>query len=125
MLNYTNDVQVYVYKCQNRSPWLEVENNGLKIAEQMIVKQYAQISQFDEEVMQNQIIKITDEEAFTWGRRLAAEEGIVAGISSGANMCAAAQIAARPEFHGKRIVTVMCSLGERYLSTPLFDAANG
>ena len=53
MLNYTNDVQVYVYKCQNRSPWLEVENNGLKIAEQMIVKQYAQISQFDEEVMQN------------------------------------------------------------------------
>ena len=51
------------------------------------------------------------------------EEGIVAGISSGANMWAAAQVAARPEFQGKRIVTIMCSLGERYLSTPLFADA--
>jgi cysteine synthase A len=51
---------------------------------------------------------------------LAKLEGIVAGISSGANMWAAAQVAARPEFRGKRIVTIMCSLGERYLSTPLF-----
>jgi cysteine synthase A len=51
---------------------------------------------------------------------LAKEEGIMAGISSGANMWAAAQVAARPEFKGKRIVTIMCSLGERYLSTPLF-----
>ncbi|EMI54290.1 cysteine synthase A [Rhodopirellula sallentina] len=66
------------------------------------------------------VIQVDDEDAFTWGRRLAKEEGIVAGISSGANMCAAAQIAARPEMKGKRIVTIMCSLGERYLSTPLF-----
>lgn len=71
------------------------------------------------------VIKVTDEEAFEWGRRLAAEEGIVAGISSGANMCAAARVAAMPEFQGKRIVTVMCSLGERYLSTPLFEHATG
>ncbi len=72
------------------------------------------ISQIDE------VITVDDEDAFTWGRRLAKEEGIVAGISSGANMWAAAQVAARPEFQGKRIVTIMCSLGERYLSTPLF-----
>ena len=66
-------------------------------------------------------IAIENEEAFEWGRRLAKEEGIVAGISSGANVCAAAQLAARPEFKGKRIVTIACSLGERYLSTPLFE----
>jgi cysteine synthase A len=68
---------------------------------------------------------VDDEDAFEWGRKLAREEGIVAGISSGAAMYAAAQIAARPEFKGKRIVTVMCSLGERYLSTPLFGGLTG
>ncbi|PAY19646.1 cysteine synthase A [Rhodopirellula sp. SM50] len=66
------------------------------------------------------VIQVDDEDAFAWGRRLAKEEGIVGGISSGANMWAAAQVAARPEMKGKRIVTIMCSLGERYLSTPLF-----
>lgn len=66
------------------------------------------------------VVTVDDEDAFEWGRNLAKHEGIVAGISSGANMFAAAQVAARPEFKGKRIVTIMCSLGERYLSTPLF-----
>ena len=66
------------------------------------------------------VVQVDDEDAFEWGRQLAKQEGIVAGISSGANMWAAAQIAARPEMKGKRIVSVMCSLGERYLSTPLF-----
>jgi len=68
----------------------------------------------------DEVLTITDEEAYEWGKKLAAQEGIVAGISSGANLCAAAKIAARPEMKGKRIVTIMCSLGERYLSTPLF-----
>ena len=71
------------------------------------------------------IVTVSNEEAFVWARRLAKEEGIMAGISSGANMCAAAKIAAKPEFAGKRIVTVMCSLGERYLSTPLFEGLPG
>jgi cysteine synthase A len=66
------------------------------------------------------VVQVDDEDAFEWGRQLAKQEGIVAGISSGANMWAAAQVAARPEMKGKRIVTIMCSLGERYLSTPLF-----
>ncbi|QDT05363.1 O-acetylserine sulfhydrylase [Rubripirellula lacrimiformis] len=66
------------------------------------------------------VVLVEDEDAFEWGRKLAKMEGIVAGISSGANMWAAAQVAARPEMKGKRIVTIMCSLGERYLSTPLF-----
>ncbi|MGI9473307.1 MAG: cysteine synthase A [Rubripirellula sp.] len=66
------------------------------------------------------VVQVDDEDAFEWGRNLAKEEGIVAGISSGANLWAAVQVAARPEMKGKRIVTIMCSLGERYLSTPLF-----
>ncbi|MGB7327482.1 MAG: cysteine synthase A [Rubripirellula sp.] len=66
------------------------------------------------------VIQCNDDDAFEWGRKLAKLEGIVGGISSGANLWAAAQVAARPEMKGKRIVTVMCSLGERYLSTPLF-----
>ncbi|MFN5951644.1 MAG: cysteine synthase A, partial [Pirellulaceae bacterium] len=70
------------------------------------------------------VIQVEDDIAFAWGRRLAQEEGIMAGISSGANAWAAAQVAARPEFRGKRIVTIMCSLGERYLSTPLFADAS-
>ena len=69
----------------------------------------------------DEVIAVDDEDAFEWGRRLAEHEGIVAGISSGANTWASAQVAARPEFEGKRIVTIMCSLGERYLSTPLFQ----
>jgi cysteine synthase A len=64
---------------------------------------------------------ITSDEAFTWARRLAREEGILCGISSGANAAVAARLAARPENHGKVIVTIAASFGERYLSTPLFD----
>lgn len=71
----------------------------------------------------DEVITVSDEEAFEWGRKLAKEEGLMAGISSGANVCAAAKVAARPEFVGKVIVTVLCSLGERYLSTPLFEGA--
>ena len=69
----------------------------------------------------DETITVSSEESFQWSRRLAKEEGIMAGISSGANVCAASKIAARPEFAGKTIVTFLPSLGERYLSTPLFS----
>jgi cysteine synthase len=65
--------------------------------------------------------KVTNEDAFAWARRLAREEGILAGISTGANVAAAVRLATRPEYRGKVIVTVAASFGERYLSTPLYQ----
>jgi cysteine synthase A len=70
-------------------------------------------------------IQVTNDDAFAMARRLAKEEGILAGISSGANVWAAVQVAKRPENKGKMIVTVACSTGERYLSTPLAAEARG
>ena len=69
----------------------------------------------------DEIYKVRTEEAYETARRLAAEEGILAGISSGANLYAALQIAAREESKGKLIVAILPDTGERYLSTPLFD----
>jgi cysteine synthase A len=71
----------------------------------------------------DEVITVSNEDAFTMARRLSKEEGILAGISSGANLYAALQVAQRPENEGKLIVTVACSTGERYLSTALADAA--
>ena len=64
---------------------------------------------------------VTNEEAFVWARRLAREEGILGGISTGANVAAAARLAAKRENRGKVIVTIAASFGERYLSTPLYQ----
>jgi cysteine synthase A len=64
-------------------------------------------------------IQVTNEDAFAMARRLAKEEGILVGISTGANVWAALEVAKRPENKGKMIVTIACSTGERYLSTPL------
>ena len=70
----------------------------------------------------DEIFHVNNEDAFEYARRLAVEEGIFAGISSGANVYAALQIAKRPESKGKTIVTIICDTGERYLSTPLFNS---
>ncbi|MGD0650588.1 MAG: cysteine synthase A [Verrucomicrobiia bacterium] len=67
----------------------------------------------------DEVITVTNDNAFAMARRLAREEGILAGISSGANVWAAIQYAKRSENKGKLIVTVAPSTGERYLSTPL------
>jgi len=71
----------------------------------------------------DEVITVTNDEAFAMARRLAKEEGILAGISSGANVHAAIQVAKRPENKGKLIVTIACSTGERYLSTALAEEA--
>lgn len=71
----------------------------------------------------DEVLTVTNDEAFAMARRLAKEEGILAGISSGANVHAAVELAKRPENAGKLIVTVACSTGERYLSTALAEEA--
>ena len=67
------------------------------------------------------IVTVESQEAMAWGRRSAKEEGILCGISSGAALCAANQVASKPENAGKLIVVILASSGERYLSTPLFS----
>jgi cysteine synthase A len=71
----------------------------------------------------DEVIQVGNQDAITTAQRLAAEEGLLVGISTGANVWAALQVAARPENKGKLIVTVGCSTGERYLSTSLADQA--
>lgn len=69
------------------------------------------------------VIKVSNEDAFATAQSLAEKDGILGGISTGANLWAAMQLGKRPEMAGKTIVTVACSFGERYLSTPLAEKA--
>lgn len=74
---------------------------------------------YDQNVV-DEFMRVSTDDAIAAARRLARTEGMVAGISSGANVHAAMQIASRQESRGKRVVTVICDTGERYLSTTLF-----
>ena len=69
----------------------------------------------------DEVLTVANESAFAMSRKAARLEGIPAGISSGAALSAALEVAARPEMAEKRIVVVLPSFAERYLSTPLFD----
>ena len=68
----------------------------------------------------DEVIPVGDEDALETARLVAREEGVLAGISAGANIWAALQVAARPQLAGKRVVTVVCDSGERYMSLPFF-----
>jgi len=70
----------------------------------------------------NDVVTVSDEEAFAHAHRLALEEGILAGVSSGASIAAALALAAQPRMTGKLIVTLVCDSGERYVSTPRAEA---
>ena len=71
----------------------------------------------------DEVVQVTDEESFEMAPRIAKEEGIISGISCGAAMAAALNVAARPQSEGKTIVVILPDSGERYLSTPLFEYA--
>jgi len=69
----------------------------------------------------DEVVRVTNEDAFASSRRIAREEGLLVGISSGAALWATEQVARRPESKGKLIVVIIPSNGERYLSTALFS----
>ncbi|MDM5272191.1 cysteine synthase A [Sulfurovum sp. zt1-1] len=69
----------------------------------------------------DEVLPVSDEDAFAMSRRVAKEEGLLVGISAGANLHAAMELAKRPENKGKTIVTILCDTAERYLSTELFE----
>jgi len=71
--------------------------------------------------MIDEVVTVTEDEAFTQARRLGAEEGILVGISAGAALAAALEVARREEMRGRMIVVILCDGGERYLTTPLFQ----
>jgi cysteine synthase A len=73
----------------------------------------------------DEVVQVTDDESFELAPRIAKEEGITVGISSGAAMAAALKVAARPGNEGKTLVVVLPDSGERYLSTPMFEYARG
>jgi cysteine synthase A len=79
-------------------------------------------SVFDQSLI-DEILGVSDQEAMEVGRRLAREEGLLSGVSSGAAVAAGLRIGQRPEMAGKRIVVILASFGERYLSTPMFSAS--
>ncbi|RLA68818.1 MAG: cysteine synthase A, partial [Epsilonproteobacteria bacterium] len=69
----------------------------------------------------DEVLAVSNEESFAMAQKIAREEGLLIGISSGANLHAAQILAARPENKGKTIITILCDTAERYLSTELFD----
>ena len=74
-----------------------------------------------DESVYSEVIKVSNEDAIATAKMLAREEGLLVGISAGANVYATMQVAHREEFKGKTLLTILCDTSERYLSTALFN----
>ena len=86
---------------------------------------FAAIAQQQDSVMirkiYDEVLQVSNDDAIATSRKIAQSEGLLVGISAGANIYAAQLVAARPENKGKTIVTILCDTGERYLSSGLYD----
>lgn len=94
----------------NKPGWHEIQGIGAGFIPSVLDR-----SVYDE------VFRVSNEDSWATSRRLAREEGILAGPSSGANVFALGEVGRRPEFYGKTLVTLICDTGERYLSTPLYQ----
>jgi cysteine synthase A len=95
-------------------PWL----SGETLAEAVT---HSDISFILNTTIYNEVITVSNSDAYMMAKRVAQEEGLLVGISAGANLYASYQVALKPENRGKTIVTILCDTAERYLSTELFD----
>ena len=86
----------------------------------ILLKHFLKIPKVLNTGIYDEVIRVKNEDAFAAGKQFAVTEGILVGISSGAALHAAAELASRPEYKGKKIVALLPDSGDRYLSTALF-----
>jgi len=117
LLEELNEIKIFAVEPES-SAVLSGEDSGVHAIQGIgagFIPKILDVNIYDE------VIKVSNEDAIATAKMLAREEGLLVGISAGANVYATMQVAKRDEFKGKTLVTILCDTGERYLSTALFD----